>query len=291
MITAERAIFVLRRDLTIGSALKFAGGLAVAAAVLFSPGAGAGASVMLVVMGAVVGSAVVGVRNAQRSAAAAADGPSLIAAGEYDEAEAQIERTLGTFWSLRSAKLMGVHRLAVLRHAQRRWRESALLSRALLNQRLAGLPGVARTSRLLLADSLVELGDLPAAHAALAVLYAQRLTLAEAMNLLVVQLEYEARAAAWPAMLANVGHKVQLAELLPAAAAARTQGLLALAALRSGRPDLAAWLRRRAELLADVDELVAHRPALAEVFGAAQDAPPPASKRTAGGLGDTEVAE
>ncbi len=306
MITAERAIQVLRRDLTIGSVLKVASGLAIAAAVLFAPAAGAGASLMLIVLGVSIGMAVVS--RGARSAAIALDSPSLIAAGQYDEAEEQIERVLGTFWSLRSAKLLGLHHLAILRHAQRRWQESAMLSGALLRLARPGLfsgwifgratarqpswlpPGIARTTQLMLADSLIEMNDMAGAHQALSGLFAQRLSLNEAMNLLVIQLEYEARIGAWGSMLTNVGHKVQLAELLPSMAAARSQALLALAAMRSGRADLADWLRLRVGLLVDVGELVAQRPVVAEVFAAAQDAPPrPPAERGEGEVRDTEV--
>ena len=306
MISAERAIHVLRRDLTIGSVLKAAAGLAVAAAVVFAPAAGAGASLMLVVLGVGVGMAVVS--RGARGAAAVMDSPSLIAAGQFDEAEQQIEQVLGTFWSLRSAKLLGLHHLAVLRHAQRQWRESALLSGALLRLARPGPlgrwvfgrttarqsawlpPAIARTTQLMLADSLIEMNDLGGAHQALAGLFAQRLSLPEAMNLLVIQLEYESRIGAWAAMLANVGHKVQLAELLPTLPAARAQALLALAAMRSNRPDLADWLRRRVGLLVDVNELVAQRPVVGEVFAAAQDAPP-RSPGDKGDVRDTEVGE
>ena len=284
MITAERAIRTLRRDLTLGRALRFAAGIAIAAIVVATSARGSGTSGFLVVVAAVVASGFVSVRL-NRSARAVADSPQLIAAGEYDQAEQQIEQVLGTFWAQRTAKLVGLHHLAVLRHAQRQWRESALLAGALLRlsrpgwvgRRLAGQstrqvawlpPGLARTARLMLADSLIEMNDLAGAHAALAGLYAERLSLTEAMNLLVVQLEYEANVGAWGSMLANVGQKVQLAELLPTGPAARAQGLLALAALRSDRQDLARWLRRRAELLVDPAELVAQRPVLSDVFGA-----------------------
>ena len=280
MISAERIIRTLRRDLTIGRVVNFAVGLAVAVAVVATSTLGAG---LLVVAGVTVAMLFVTARL-HRGAAAVARSPSLIASGQYDEAEQQIEQVLGTFWMLRSAKLVGLHHLAVLRHAQRRWRESALLAGAVLRLGRPGWVGrtvfgtrgragqlpaeLARTARLTLADSAIEMGDLHAAHDALAGLYAERLTLAEAMNLLVVQLEYEAKVGAWDAMVRDVGQKVQLAELLPAGAAARAQGLLALAAMRSGRADLADWLRTRVGLLADVAELVAQRPVLAGVFGA-----------------------
>jgi hypothetical protein len=307
MITAERAIRVLRRDLTIGTILKITTGMAIATAVLFAPAAGSGASLLLIILGVGIGMTVVS-RGARTAAAAAAiDSPSLIAAGQFDEAEEQIERVLVTFWSLRSAKLLGLHHLAVLRHAQRRFGESAMLSGALLRLARPGPmggwflgrsgsrqpawlpPGVARTTQLMLADSLIEMGDLPGAHLALGGLFAQQLSLAEAMNLLVIQLEYEARIGAWGSMLSNVGHKIQLAELLPSVPAARAQALLAMAAMRSGRPDLADWLRTRVALLVDVNELTAQRPMMNEVFAAAQDAPPRATVGGEGEVRDTEV--
>ena len=58
----------------------------------------------------------------------------------------------------------------------------------------------------MLADSLLELGDLAGAHEALVSLYSQKLTLIEAMNLLVVQLDYESRVGAWPSMF----HKISI---------------------------------------------------------------------------------
>ena len=72
-----------------------------------------------------------------------------------------------SFSLFRTVKLLSLHHLAVLRHAQRRWRDSAMLSQALLRQRLGSLQGVSRSSRLMLADSLLELGDLRGAHEAL----------------------------------------------------------------------------------------------------------------------------
>src|SRR5205823_4411539 len=180
-----------------------------------------------------------------------ADSPTLMASVQFDEAELRIERVLRSFSIFRTVKLLSLHHLAVLRHAQRRWRDSAQLSQALLRQRLGSLQGLSRSSRLMLADSLMELGDMRGAYDALAGLYNQRLTLAEAMNLLAVQLDYEARIAAWSAMVQNLPAKVQLAELMPSTSAARTQALLALAAKRTGRDDWHNWLRRRAELLTD----------------------------------------
>jgi hypothetical protein len=67
-------------------------------------------------------------------------------------------------------------------------------------------------------------------------------------------------------MLHNVRTKVELSELMPANASARSQALLALAAKNAGKQELSDWLRRRAELLADVDSLKNERPLLKELW-------------------------
>jgi hypothetical protein len=265
MISAERAFRGLRRDITVSSALKFlllGTGLG---CLLFGPMVGSGFALTMVVV--LVGGIwlVLSYRSAKGSSLAA-DSPLLIATGRFDEAEERIERVLRSFSLFRAVKLLSLHHLAVLRHAQRRWRESALLSRALLHQRLGSLQSLSRSSQLMLADSLLELGDLHGAHEAINALYRERLTLGEAMNLLVVQLDYESRISAWEAMTRNMGAKVQLAELMSAHSAAKTQAMLALAAAKLGRHDWAKWLWARAALLADVNALVAERPVLKDVL-------------------------
>jgi len=265
MISAESAIRGLRRDLTLSSLLKAVLLGAAAAAMFAGPVYGSAWSSSGVLIGIAAVWLLLSYRSAMRSSAAA-DSPLLIASGQFDEAEQRIEHVLRGFSIFRTAKLLSLHHLSVLRHAQHRWRESALLSKALLRQRLGSLQTLAHSSRLMLADALLELDDLRGAHEALASLYHQRLTLGESINLLAVQLDYEARIGAWPAMVRNVMAKVQLAELMPSAGAARTQMLLALAAKKCGRADLANWLARRAELLCDVNALVTERPMLKELL-------------------------
>jgi hypothetical protein len=55
---------------------------------------------------------------------------------------------------------------------------------------------------------------------------------------------------------------------MPSPLSARTQALLALASKKIGRDDWASWLTRRAELLADVQELCSRRPVLWELWAA-----------------------
>jgi len=201
-----------------------------------------------------------------RGSRLAVDSTSLIASGRFNEAEQQIEQSLRRFSVFRTAKLLSLHHLALLRHAQRHWQDSVVLCRALLGQRLGSLASLRKSSRLMLADSLLELGDLTGAFTAINGLYDQRLTLGEALQLLQVQLDYLWRINAWQQMFARVNTKIELAELMPTPAAAKTQALLALAARKLGKPDWESWLRQRVELLVDIQQLVAQRPVLAELW-------------------------
>src|SRR5262249_5488038 len=106
---------------------------------------------------------------------------------------------------------------------------------------------------------------------ALSELARQRLSLGESLALTLVQLDYCARIGAWPAMFQSAARKLPLIELMGPAASAKSQALLALAAKKTGRSDWEGWLRHRAELLTNVNELVAHRPILAELWPARTD--------------------
>jgi hypothetical protein len=282
MIPAERAIARFRRDVTVGmvlNALLLAG---IFFCVLLGGAFSNGVVDVLLLTGVLAVWLTLGYQSL-RGQRLAAGSTSLIAAGQFEQAETQIEQALRTFSLFRTSKLLGLHHLAVLRHAQRRWDEAAELCRALLRTRLGNLRGLSRQSRLILADSLLEMGDLRGAHQAIAALYAERLTLAEALNLLGVQLDYGWRVHAWEAMLEGAATKVQLAELMNTANGARAQALMALAAKRLGREPWRQWLQKRVELLCDVRELVARRPVLAELWAepsAERSAADPAARAT-----------
>jgi hypothetical protein len=265
MLSVESAIHLLRRELTLASLVKGALIGGVVLCVLVGPLVGWRGNAGVLLLGIGAAWLVLSYRSMKGSRWVATS-PGLIATGQFEEAEQNIEQALRSFSLFRTVKLLSVHHLAVLRHAQRRWQDSAVLCRALLGQRLGALQGLSRQSRLILADALLEMGDVRGAYEAIAGLYEQRLSLGEAMNLLVVQLDYEARVGAWGHMMENVKAKGHLCELMPAGNAARAQALLALAAKRTGRDDWAQWLRRRVELLADVQRLASERPILWEVW-------------------------
>ncbi|HUB25894.1 MAG TPA: hypothetical protein VL992_10735 [Tepidisphaeraceae bacterium] len=265
MISAQATISRFRRDLTIGAVVRGLLFLAVLGSLTLGPVLGPEFNGALVLVAIGLLWMVLGYRSLKGSRLAA-DSPVLIASGRFDEAETRIHAALRSFSVFKAGKLLSLHQLAVLRHAQRRWQESALLSRALLGQRLGALRGLSKPSMLLLADDLLHMGDLAGAHESISRLYQHRLSLAEALALQELQLEYLARIGAWDQMLGQTKSRVQLAELMPPTHAARTQALLALAARKTGRENLAQWLARRANLVGDARAIVAERPFLAELW-------------------------
>jgi hypothetical protein len=196
-----------------------------------------------------------------------APSPELIARGEFEEAEQRIDQAMRAFSLSRTSKLLGLHHLAALRHKQKNFQDVAKLCRVVLGQRPnTTMPGLDRATRLMLADTLLELDDVRGAADVIAPLRMQQLPLHEQLSLLYTELDVQLRMSAWDAMLAGLPFKVQLAEMMPPAHAARIQAMLALAARHRGLPDWADWLRQRVELLADVDKLATERPALWELW-------------------------
>ena len=268
MLTSDNAISIFRRELTLGMLLR---GLLLAAVLgclvlnVLPSGKMIDGTLLLVGIGMLW--LVLSYRSV-KGQRLAAESPLLIAAGHFDEAEQQIEEALRSFSLFRGVKMMSLHHLALLRHAQKQWQDSADLCRTLLKQKFGAIQGITRPSRLLLADALLELGDVRGAYSALASLHQERLSLGEAMNLLLIQLDYESRLGAWESMLPRgmAYKRVQLAELMPASSSARAQAFMALAAQKTGRPAWADWLRSRAELLVDSAEISKERPVLAELW-------------------------
>ncbi|HEV8292358.1 MAG TPA: hypothetical protein VGP94_10560 [Tepidisphaeraceae bacterium] len=266
MIEVNDAIARMRRDLTLGSLLKalmLGGAMFCLLLDAVARPAGFSGSLALAVIG---GLWLMLSYRSWKGSRIAAISPALIAQGNFEQAERQIDEALRSFSIFRTVKLRSLHHLALLRHAQRRWVESVVLCQELLQQRLGALGGISRSTRLILADSLLNVGDLHRAHEALAGLYQQRLSLGEALELTVVQTDYLSRVGAWEQMMQGIGQKVQLAELLPTEASARVQALLALAARKVGKSELSEWLKKRAELLVDSQELVRQRPVVGELW-------------------------
>lgn len=261
MIPTDTAIYRVRRDITLGMLLKWALVAAVVISIAFAPQT-ARFAIVTAIVGLWIGLTITSARSSMLANAS----PSLIAAGEFEEAEKQIDLAMRAFSVFAGSKLRALQQLAVLRHAQGRWKESAALCRAILRQRLGRGGSLARPTTLILTESLLELDDAPGAYWTLAGLYAQPLSLDDTLSVLCLQLHYEAKIGAWAKMFSGARTKVLLAELMPTRRSAQTQAMLALAAQKCGRGDWADWLRRRAELLADANVLTTERPALAALW-------------------------
>jgi hypothetical protein len=281
-MNTDSAISRLRRDLALGTLLK---GLLMAAALaaifvlpMAAPQINGGVALLLIaVVWLILG------YNSARGSRLAAEAPTLIAVGQLQEAEEQIGEALRSFSLFRAVKLQAIHQLAVLRHAQRRYREATALCREILSHRGVSSAPMSRSVRLLMADATLELDDVHGTYEALSGLYGQRLALPQVLDLLAAQLDYESRIAAWPRIMNDVMTKVQLAELMPTAVSARTQALLALGAKNVGRHDFEEWLRFRAELLIDPPTLIAQRPLLGQLWPSPRSADAVASSPPAGG--------
>jgi hypothetical protein len=266
VISVQEAIANFRRDVTVGLVLKGVMGVAagMVLALHFTPLSKVlDPTLLLMILGGIWLSLWYRTMKGSRLAA---ESTSLIASGHFEQAEAQIEQSLRAFSMSPTVKSMSLINLAIVRLAQKRWPDTALLCREVLSAKKSASEQVSKSGRLLLADSLLEMGDLRGAHEALSGLYRYRLSLPEALNLLRVQTNYLARIGAWRDVVQNLAEKVGLAELMPAAKGAQTQALLALAASKVGLTEWANWLRRRVELLVDVPALIQERPVLSEVW-------------------------
>lgn len=281
MLSAPAAISAMRRSMQFGLVVRIVllvSALACLVAAMFSWGGFDGRLALAVVVGLWIALSIRSWHSTRLNAGV----PMLLASGEYDEAERQIDRSIRSFSLFGPVKLVALHQLAVLRMAQGRFGDAGALCRELLGHRMARLGGLSRSSRMMLAQAALEEGNASDASAPLASLRSERLSLAESMGLLQLELDYQSRSGQWAQMLEGFMPKVQLAEVMPSGASARVQALLALSALKAGREDVADWLRERAALLESPRELVARRPLLGELFPEARSdseeadpAPPP----------------
>lgn len=156
----------------------------------------------------------------------------------------------------RTVRLMLYHRLAVLRHRQQRFIETACVCRAVLAQtRMGGAVQVRPHLLLMMVESLLAMGDLWGAHAGLVELSRMKLSLVESLQCMGLRTRYMVAAGLDDAAMADLSRTVDMAELMPAAQCGVTHALLSIAAARAGHNDIADWLRRRAELICEPEQL------------------------------------
>ncbi len=155
-----------------------------------------------------------------------------------------------TRWPLqRHLRLLLYHRLARLRHVQKRLAESGLICRTLLSEPRGVTRDVRVHMLLMLLESNLHFHDLWGAHTALAALARVPLNLFESLHRMGLQMRYEILSGHHGAVLHDLDRKVQMAELLPAADSGLVHAMMASAAEHTEQTELAAWLRSRTQLL------------------------------------------
>lgn len=177
-------------------------------------------------------------------------------ASDPAQAEQQLDGMLKVKPVMRWARHLSYHRLAGLRHLQRRFTETAAICLCLLGQPLKGPASATRPHLLLmLAEAQLEIGNLPGAYQALAHLQQTKLGLAQSLQRLAIQTRYELTIGAYDAALHRARAKVELAELMPAKHCTAMHAMLATAAQRAGQTRQSEWLWRRTQLLAEPGDL------------------------------------
>lgn len=245
----------MTRQLWLDNLVRRAFGVAIVVAclfVLFSGGGGGSTSAVLII--AIVAAWIL---VSATSARISRDLPRISALIESDpgEAETLIGEGLRRRALLRWVRLLLYHRLAMLRHRQQRYAESAAISAAVLAYPLGPAKQAEAHLLLMLAESCLRLGDVHGAYAALVRLHGMKLSLTEALQRLALQTQYEVTIGADQSSLWRVHDKVRLSELMPAAQTGAVNAMLALAAQRSGDGPTAQWLTERAQLLCSPEQL------------------------------------
>jgi len=179
-------------------------------------------------------------------------GFSELMANQPKQAEDALGDMLKAKPVMRWARLLSYHRLAGLRHLQRRFAETSAICLCLLSQPLKGPAAATRPHLLLmLAEAQLEVGNLAGAYHALAHLQQTKLGLTQSLQRLAIQTRYEVTIGANDAVMHRARAKVELAELMPAKHCAAMHAMLATAAERAGQTRQSDWLWERTRLLAE----------------------------------------
>jgi hypothetical protein len=155
----------------------------------------------------------------------------------------------------RSVRLLLYHRLAMLRHRQQRFAESAAICQALAGEKLEPAVNIRVNVLLMLLEAQLECGNLAGAYAALAQLHQLPLGLVEGLQRLALQVRYEVACGYDAQALQGLDQKIAMIEMLPGPPCGALHGLLAIAATRLRHARLAEWLWRRATLICTPEAL------------------------------------
>ena len=263
-IQLQTVLARVQRDLWLASAAKV-GLLVVAMACLFLPDRNSNPLTSINTLGLLMVCIlwVLLTLSSVKGGQAAHEVDTMLAGGNYDAAEARLQKLLRRFSIYRSTKLMACHKLAILVHARQQFAQSVQICRLLQAQRLGPVRALAIDSELLLTDALLMLGEMNSSHTHLSRLARYRLNLNQQLTLLPIRLGYELRCGAPDAVLARLETKMHLISLMPPYEAAQSSALLAMAARREGKPLLCKYLWTKARMYADIDRMTDRFPELA----------------------------
>lgn len=183
--------------------------------------------------------------------------PRITALVEHDApfAEAALAEALRRRPLQPTVRLSLYHRLAMLRHRQRRFAETQAICSTILSQDPRGYHPFEPSLLLIYADAALECGNLHGAYTALARLHALNLGMIESLQRLAMQTRYEIVSGHDAHALAGIDRKIKLIELMPQPTCGILHAMLAAAAKRTGRAELAHWFHQRAQLLCTPAEL------------------------------------
>ena len=205
---------------------------------------------MLLALAAWLGMAMLNTGAARRLARA-----TLLMDFDPPRAEAELAGSLKTFALNRTLRILLYQRLALLRHREGNYQESGAICHALLAQPLGKAEHVRVPLLLILIEARLTEGDGVSAYAGIMQLRAQPIALLESLQLLALQTRYEVQFGHDDSALSRIAEKTRMAELMPAPQCGAMHAMLATAAKRAARTDLATWLRQRAELLCTFEQL------------------------------------
>jgi hypothetical protein len=176
------------------------------------------------------------------------------------EAVTLLQNILRQFSLLRANQLRAMVQLGRIAGAQGNHATTVALAREVLRHSLTRRKHLDVQASLLLAGSLMELGDTDAAGRALGLLDGRSLRLEEQLAMLPVLLRWQVLCGKDAQATAHLERKVQLACLLEAPQACQVHVLLAVAARRQQMHAAGSFLLRRAALHYDLNALARENP-------------------------------
>lgn len=187
----------------------------------------------------------------------------LISQGRASQAIPFLAMTIEQFSVFRLPKLIALQHLMEMAYARKEYAAAQRLAGEIVRYGLARRKGLTSRACLVLADSLLELGETEAAGQALSWLHGRKLTMSQRLQLLPILLRWQMIEGKYAQAVDNLEEKVHLAALLNCEQACLVHVLLAAAAGFRGMKDVSQFLLRRACLHYNLDALARDYPSVA----------------------------